>query len=895
MNTTRTLLSAILGIAVMTIAAEREAHAAKPLLYGHRYSLQNGYQGWTGGYLDTRGGGCQDNAFCVSTNWNYWRDHASGNWTIRSATGKAAGTPVLAGDDVYLVNEYTGVGGKTFLDTRGLGCQGDLMCVSTATVSDRDAGSGTWRVQAAGGALGSVVTEGQEIHLLNGYDGFTGGYLDTRNTGCQDNKMCVATSPTWDRDGQSTHWRLTPAVATPESRQDAYCYRTDYQAQDILENDVATLRWDEYGNLTLVNHAGGAARDEIKWGINSPVPLTGADTARLCLVPSESRIQIIDGSGSVVWSSSDTAVPGGKLSIDGCTVSVTSGGTVRWQEKTPTCQQVTRANTPGVDRCWDVGDTEELLRDDERELALRWEGGHVKLEKQGSVILSAYENPTGTAQELCYQADGNLVVYDAGGAALWDSHSYFAAPEDVNLSMDECGIGFSRPEMHGGAVRETTYKRVDTATCQRTSLGPGWCRKNGASGTLLDNGSSRLVWDDDQLRFLNGTTTTWVRGMLLLGWPTESETVCLQDDGNLVLYYSGWTGAEEQVVWASGTNGAPGAQLNLDGCKFSIIDGATAAKCAELDAERKSCDGDRSCPFANIRYQNECADGLSTGTLWSYTPAACLDALDGGGFSYVKSLKKGNSDFGGEMWVIAAAVNEAGLSDLRNNISGSAGAGVVSDILPASGQPDDPAMEGYFEALGGAGVSATLFGNPVSLLDTRAFVQNLSGFQAGAQVRVQDSVLYEIGTTGVANKGQTLTFAHYSQMYPMLGVPITVEASLTGTLGMNIDLYAGTTSSLTAEVSPYASLDVDASITVGCDELGVGIEGSLELVRLAVPISETINLDGQFTSEARFDVSTLSGEVDLFAKALFVEAHKEIASFDGYSTSTKLFSQTGSL
>lgn len=37
------------------------------LVYGQKYHLQNGYAGWTGGYLDTRGQGCEGNFYCVST------------------------------------------------------------------------------------------------------------------------------------------------------------------------------------------------------------------------------------------------------------------------------------------------------------------------------------------------------------------------------------------------------------------------------------------------------------------------------------------------------------------------------------------------------------------------------------------------------------------------------------------------------------------------------------------------------------------------------------------------------------------------------------------------------------------------------------------------------------
>jgi hypothetical protein len=203
-----------------TIAVDQQAVGAAPLVYGTIYHLQNGYSGWSGGYLDTRGAGCADNALCVSTSWSDNRDTKSGSWRLISADGKAYGEPVRSGDRVYLANMYPrnysgdsnlepGVFGG-FLDTRGRGCADNKLCVSTSWSHNRDSGSGRWIIEAST----SEVTEGQAIHLRNDYSG-GGGYLDTRGRGCADNMLCVSTSDSADRDSGSGWWRMQFAEAGP--------------------------------------------------------------------------------------------------------------------------------------------------------------------------------------------------------------------------------------------------------------------------------------------------------------------------------------------------------------------------------------------------------------------------------------------------------------------------------------------------------------------------------------------------------------------------------------------------------------------------------------------------------------------------------------------------------
>jgi hypothetical protein len=183
---------------------------AADLVYGKVYQAQNGYANWAGGYLDVNGAGCQGNVYCVSTASSSNRDHGSGSWVIKSATGKADGTPVNGNDQIYLVNQYST---PTYLDVDGSGCQGNLLCVSTATNSNRDQHSGTWLIIKDQWGTGPIA-EQSTVRLLNGYADWSGGYLDVNGAGCQGNLLCVSTARNFNRDSGSTTWRFAGATGT---------------------------------------------------------------------------------------------------------------------------------------------------------------------------------------------------------------------------------------------------------------------------------------------------------------------------------------------------------------------------------------------------------------------------------------------------------------------------------------------------------------------------------------------------------------------------------------------------------------------------------------------------------------------------------------------------------
>jgi hypothetical protein len=256
-----------------------QADSTRPLLFGNKYHLHNGFQDYAHGFLDTRGYGCEGNLRCVSTAPSSDRDSGSGTWIVRSADGKADGTPVLGGDLVTLENQFGPA--KSFLDTRNHGCEGNFRCVSGATTTTRDGPSGVWKIVPDSGSEGLPITEEQTVHLRNGWSGF-GGWLDTRTWGCEGAVRCVSASSTFNRDGGSTHWRFEP-MTCPEGM-----ITQDGQTCTTCPADTATTD----GLVCEACPAGqvavqGVCRSATPWTSTwtSPTLVSGAKVA-LCIVNS---------------------------------------------------------------------------------------------------------------------------------------------------------------------------------------------------------------------------------------------------------------------------------------------------------------------------------------------------------------------------------------------------------------------------------------------------------------------------------------------------------------------------------------------------------------------------------------------------------------------------------
>ncbi|SHI59596.1 hypothetical protein [Streptomyces sp. 3214.6] len=186
---------------------------ANELKYGDQIHLQNGYNSWQGGYLDTLNhsphAGLKHE---VATADSPTRAQGSGTWEILSASGKAAGQPVLSGDLVHLRNLYGGDGG--YLDTANHASTvqksvGGKYDVSTAQATNRAPGSGSWRILAQTSAPGDQnVREGDIVLLWNTYDD-NGGFLEVNQNATNGGKLDVCTNAYFNRGGNFADWKIS--------------------------------------------------------------------------------------------------------------------------------------------------------------------------------------------------------------------------------------------------------------------------------------------------------------------------------------------------------------------------------------------------------------------------------------------------------------------------------------------------------------------------------------------------------------------------------------------------------------------------------------------------------------------------------------------------------------
>ncbi|MFI9580578.1 hypothetical protein ACIHCQ_01730 [Streptomyces sp. NPDC052236] len=191
---------------------------ANELKYGDQIHLQNGYNSWQGGYLDTNGhSAASGGKYNVSTANTPTRGKGTGTWEVISVSGKAVGQPVVSGDVIYLRNLYGGDGG--YLDTNGHATAdqknaGAKYDVSTSQTRDRATGTGRWRIFAqASSPADQNVRFGDLVHLWNLY-GDNGGFLETNGqstaTGAQ---YDLCTNAYFNRSSNVADWKMHKPTA----------------------------------------------------------------------------------------------------------------------------------------------------------------------------------------------------------------------------------------------------------------------------------------------------------------------------------------------------------------------------------------------------------------------------------------------------------------------------------------------------------------------------------------------------------------------------------------------------------------------------------------------------------------------------------------------------------
>jgi len=189
---------------------------ANELKYGDQINLQNGYNGWQGGYLDSIGNATATGAkYGVETATTPARGAGTGTWQVMSASGKAAGGYVVSGDLIYLHNRYGGDGG--YLDTNGLAAAGQqtagaMYAVTTSQTMDRAPGTGRWHIFAQTSTpTDQNVRVGDTLYLWNAYSD-NGGFLETNGNSTDGDLYLVCTNAYFNRSSNVADWRAQPAA-----------------------------------------------------------------------------------------------------------------------------------------------------------------------------------------------------------------------------------------------------------------------------------------------------------------------------------------------------------------------------------------------------------------------------------------------------------------------------------------------------------------------------------------------------------------------------------------------------------------------------------------------------------------------------------------------------------
>ncbi|AOP47995.1 hypothetical protein ACH4Q6_35525 [Streptomyces lydicus] len=186
---------------------------ANELKYGDKLALQNGYNNWAGGYLDTNSTSSAAGAlYKVSTAPTPTRGPGTGTWQILSTAGKATGQLVQSGDVVYLRNLY---GNGSYLDTNGGAATaqqaaGGLYAVTTSPNQDRAPGTGRWQIFAQTSTPTDKNVRAGDVLLLWNLYSANGGFLETNGLGTESGSAySVCTNAYFNRAADVTLWKAS--------------------------------------------------------------------------------------------------------------------------------------------------------------------------------------------------------------------------------------------------------------------------------------------------------------------------------------------------------------------------------------------------------------------------------------------------------------------------------------------------------------------------------------------------------------------------------------------------------------------------------------------------------------------------------------------------------------
>lgn len=694
------------------------------------------------------------------------------------------------------------------------------------------------------------------------------------------------------------------AIAPGLAHADGICRRVPASDTIIKQSSSSVLLWQADGDLALY------ASD------NMAQPLWHTETAgaafELC-TSSNGALEIYDEGGGKLWGKTSSApTTAAYLDLTNCTLSAkfkigTFGGKVTIWSIAGACPNTTSQTTALNGWCTDTTSQQTIIQSEWAKLVWQTSGKVVLLATgidDGTTIWSS--NTAGS--ELCFEDSGDLVIYDASNAKLWESGATGSDAVAYTLGLKDCSLNITA--FTGGSLWSSAN------TCPQT-----W---NNASWTVYKSTSDRILVENNDAELAFTTT-----GALTLrskagkqfwtsGTSGTGNRLVFQGDGNLVIYPS-----SGNAVWASGTNGQTATQLKLDGCSFSLTNGGSttyfsrgSSSCA---TSARALDGTTITKSGTTRLlQTEEAylDWESTGNLVLYSMGGSKLWSSGtaGTGNSLTLQTDGNlviyNSAGGALWASGTWGMNADTINLDDGCAftvkdgstakwtGNSSCAVMSYTYENSqgnstfGVVMNTAMTaentGVAEVNSTSGLDLTLFGNKTALFQATAYQTSAnsgSSLETGSIEILGNSMDYGV------NASYEKEFWSKSKTFVVGIVPVAVTAAATGTLGMSLTYSSG---ALILTPSANLSASIQAGVGVGSDAAGAsaGVRGSLTLIDLSLPISLKIfTSSGQtkFTVAGDLTLETLSGSL-----ALYAEAYVKVFGIKvGVDWSYKLFSWTG--
>ncbi len=266
---------------------------------------------------------------------------------------------------------------------------------------------------------------------------------------------------------------------------------------------------------------------------------------------SDGNLVIYEGGGQALWAAGTSGTSGAQLRIqgDGNLVIYNGSGLPLWQSYT---NYPAEYNIAGGELALVAP---QILHSQNRKLEMlpdcdlvlySFENGQM-----GGVVWHSDTSGLGLDCSADFQADGNFVVYDASGSALWESGTSGTTGGVLSLQADGNLVvynGAGEPLWAAGS----NFPEEFIWSADQFSL---------ATGEWVQSRNRKLIMQEDcNLVLLNVENAIvggplWSSGTAGLGSDCEMR---LQADGNLVVY-----DGLGQARWASGTSGTAGAELRL--------------------------------------------------------------------------------------------------------------------------------------------------------------------------------------------------------------------------------------------------------------------------------------------------------------------------------------------